>query len=227
MSEKMTVECINLIMIAASKKKLVLAGLITFFVLLSSFTLVTTTAGEEGGANCILCHDIDGSAGQGKLVNFTAMNSTNSLHKNLNSARNTSLPAANKKCWACHGDGSEPSSGHPENYKTPHTCVDCHITRHLPSLDNCDICHVAMPGLDRPITIIKYVNQHYWNGTSIKTNAVTSCMDCHNKSEMMLGLNLDPDGAGTVYGGVNGGNNSSSHYGLKRSDLRVGSNDNC
>ena len=209
------------------QKKLVLVRLIIFFVLLSSFVLVTTTAGE-GGANCILCHDINGSAGQGKLVNFTAMNSSDAIHKNLN--RNTTspsgYPSANFKCWACHGDGSEPPANeHPGNYKTPYICTYCHIEIHeSPVYLPCSgICHVVTFGSNTPIaTIIKHVDEHYWNGTSIKTNAVTSCMDCHNKSEMMLGLNLDPDDAGTVYGGANGGNNSTSHYGKKRSDLRSG-----
>jgi len=44
---------------------------------------------------------------------------------------------------------------------------------------------------------------------------------------MMIG-SFDPDGAGTVYGGANGGNASSSHYGRKRTDYpQQGTNEYC
>jgi nitrate reductase cytochrome c-type subunit len=165
-----------------------------------------------GGPDCIGCHGLGGSAGPGRLVNTTAMNSTESLHRNLNSGLVTSLPAENRKCWACHGDGTQPT-GHPPNYRTPYRCPDCHVPSSTRNLNF------------TPQTILT-VTQHYWNGTSIKTGAVTSCYDCHNKTEMMQ-VNVDPDGAATVYGGMNGGNNSSSHYGIKRPDLRTGSSDNC
>ncbi|MDO9096519.1 MAG: hypothetical protein Q7U60_00135, partial [Candidatus Methanoperedens sp.] len=161
--------------------------------------------GSSGGANCTACHNIGGSAGTGKLVNFTAMNDSLSIHKNLNSGASTSLPAENKKCWACHGNGSEPGSGHPTTYKTPYKCEDCHVTR-----QNLNYT---------PNSTLLNVTQHYWNGTNISTS-VNSCYACHNRSEMMVGTNLDPDGAGTaVYSGANGGNNSTSHYGKKRNDM--------
>jgi hypothetical protein len=45
---------------------------------------------------------------------------------------------------------------------------------------------------------------------------------------MMLAANLDPDGAGSVYGGANGGSGSTSHYGSKRTDFPAqGTNDYC
>jgi len=171
--------------------------------------------GQSGGANCTNCHNVGGSAGSGKLVNFTAMNDTNALHKNLNSLASTSLPAQNKKCWACHGNGSEPSaSSHPTNYQSPSKCVDCHVNR-----TNLNYT---------PNSTLLNVTQHYWNGTSIDTAAANTCYDCHNKSEMMLGA-FDPDGAGGVYSGANGGNGSSSHYGKKRADYSSiqGTNNYC
>ncbi len=171
--------------------------------------------GVAGGANCVGCHNIGGIAGPGRLVNVSAMNNADAIHNNLNSGAVTSLPAENKKCWACHGSGSEPGKDHPSNYKTPYRCVDCHI----PS---------AGQNTNFTPNSILNVTQHYWNGTSIKTSAVTSCYDCHNKNEMMLGQNLDPDGSASVYGGANGGSNSTSHYGKKRSDYPVqGTNDYC
>ncbi|NJD51783.1 MAG: hypothetical protein FIB07_02845, partial [Candidatus Methanoperedens sp.] len=161
--------------------------------------LHNVSQGQDGGPDCIGCHN--SAIGGGKQVNFTAMNGTEAVHKDLNSnASNGGLSDENKKCWACHGDGSQPS-GHPARYKTPSNCADCHINSSIP--------FAALQ-----------VSQHYWNGTSIASAATTSCYDCHNKSEMMLGANLDPDGAGSVYGGANGGSGSSSHYGKKRADYK-------
>ncbi len=162
--------------------------------------------GVAGGANCTNCHNIGGSAGAGRLLNLSAMNDTNAIHRSLNSGATTALPAENKKCWACHGSGSEPASGHPSRYKTPYNCTDCHV-----------------PGANQNLNFtpqsLLNVTEHYWNGTDIDTSSITSCYSCHNRTEMMLGTNLDPDGAASVYGGANGGSNSSSHYGRKRTDM--------
>jgi hypothetical protein len=172
--------------------------------------------GQAGGANCTGCHNIGGSAGAGKLVNISAMNDANAIHSGLNSGAITSLPAENKKCWACHGNGSEPGSGHPSTYKNPYRCPDCHVPDAGQNLKF------------TPNNTLLSVTQHYGNGTSISTSAAASCYDCHNKTEMMLGANLDPDGAGSVYGGANGGSGSASHYGKKRTDYPAqGTNDYC
>jgi hypothetical protein len=159
----------------------------------------------QGSGDCVSCHDVTVGAITGALINASAMNTTDSIHKDLNKDATlveTANPA-NKKCWACHGNGSEPT-GHPANFKSPATCIDCHAgnnTNFTPSN-----------------TILK-VSEHYWNGDQIKTQAVSSCYVCHNKSEMLIAAN-DPDqGLGDINGGINGGNNSTSHYGKKRSDL--------
>ncbi|MDD5614911.1 MAG: hypothetical protein PHH85_01780, partial [Candidatus Methanoperedens sp.] len=170
--------------------------------------------GIAGGANCTNCHDVGGSAGAGRLINSTAMN--NGIHSNLNSGTSSpsGYPSSNFKCWACHGNGSEPGTVHPANYKNPYNCTSCHIQG-------------AGQNLNFTPTSILNVSQHYWNGTSITTAAATSCYVCHNLSEMMLG-SFDPDGAGSVYAGTNGGNNSTSHYGRKRTDYPIqGTNDYC
>src|SRR5660397_54989 len=44
-----------------------------------------------GGPNCIGCHDKGGIEGSGRLVNTTAMNSSNSLHSTLNNGISTCL----------------------------------------------------------------------------------------------------------------------------------------
>ncbi len=173
--------------------------------------LHNAATGTAGGANCTNCHNIGGTAGTGKLVNFTAMNDTSAIHRNLNINAAISDPnySVNRKCWACHGNGSEPGNSHPTNYKSPYNCTNCHVQG------------IGQNFNYTPNNTILNVTQHYWNGTNISTPAATSCYSCHNRSEMMLGISLDPDGNGTVYGGANGGNNSTSHYGKNRTDLRT------
>ncbi|MCZ7361887.1 MAG: hypothetical protein O8C58_00875, partial [Candidatus Methanoperedens sp.] len=86
--------------------------------------------GVSGGRNCTNCHNVGNTPpSSGALVNFSAMNGTSAIHKNLNNQdiTNTSVPAENRKCWACHGNGSDPGDKHPANYKTPYKCVDCHV----------------------------------------------------------------------------------------------------
>jgi len=175
------------------------------------------------------CHDLGGIALVSR-VNVTAANDNNEIHKNLNSgasaSNGTAYYANNKRCWFCHGDdGAEPTTlnAHPSRYKTPRRCPDCHLplsmggNNHNNGLTGCN-CHFNIP---YPL------RSHLWNGTNIFTPAVTTCYDCHNKSEMLIPA-YDPDnGSGAVYGGLNGGNNSASHYGRKRADLRIGISTNC
>lgn len=164
----------------------------------------------NGGPDCVSCHDIGGSAPQ--HVNVTAMNNDNDIHKNLNSISSIN----NGKCWACHGNGSAPTN-HPSNYKVPRVCEDCHFSpaSHNQGLPRC-LCHWNIP---------MHLTEHFSFGTDIKTPGASSCYDCHNKTEMLV-YNNDPD-TGDIYGGLNGGNSSPSHYGLKRTDMRVGVNENC
>ena len=155
--------------------------------------------------DCISCHDIGGIAGTGRIINSSAMNDSNAIHRNLNNGVITNLSPENKKCWACHGNGQEYGDGHPPNYKTPYRCPDCHVPSPSQNFNF------------TPPSILNVI-QHYWNGTNIITSNVSTCYDCHNKNEMMLG-EFDPDGQVTgVYNGSNGGNGSSSHYGKKRTD---------
>ncbi|MBU3966289.1 MAG: hypothetical protein KKG76_02780 [Euryarchaeota archaeon] len=196
-------------------------------------TNIVTQGDGDGGPDCVSCHDIGGSAPA--HVNVTAMNDNNEIHKNLNSGARASNPTAyyanNKRCWACHanenGNGSEPlSNNHPSNYKTPRRCADCHLPLFMggdnhnqfpnPDYSGCTVCHFNIP---------LYLRAHFSNGINILTPNATTCYDCHNKTEMLVYAN-DPD-TGSVYGGVNGGNNSPSHYGLKRNDMRIGGNANC
>jgi predicted CxxxxCH...CXXCH cytochrome family protein len=161
------------------------------------------------GPDCKSCHDIGGIA-TGKLVNFSAMNATDAIHKNLNSLASATVDAENKKCWACHTiNGTQPqeSSNHSivNRYANPYNCTDCHVQGAGQNLNY------------TPNTTLLNVTRHYLNGGIIDTPSAATCYDCHNKTGMMIAA-YDPD-RGTVYGGINGGNNSSSHYGSKRADL--------
>ncbi|MFZ3058253.1 MAG: carboxypeptidase regulatory-like domain-containing protein [Candidatus Methanoperedens sp.] len=163
------------------------------------------------GPDCKSCHDIGGIA-TGKLVNFSAMNSTDAIHKNLNSLASATVDVENKKCWACHtANGTQPleSSNHSvvNRYTNPYNCTDCHIQGAGQNFNY------------TPNTTLLNVTQHYWNGNKIATLNADTCYDCHNKTVMMITA-YDPDsGTGNVYGGTNGGNNSTSHYGRKRADM--------
>lgn len=119
----------------------------------------TVVAVTTGGPDCKACHNIGGSAP--KLINFSIAN--NSGHKNLNSGASSTVGVDNKKCWACHGDGTQPS-GHPSNYKTPVPCENC---------------HTGTGGYSAPL-----VKEHIQNGDEVKTTAI--CMICHNNSGMFL-----------------------------------------
>ncbi len=118
----------------------------------------SVSALTSGGADCKSCHDTGGMAP--KHVNFSDANSTGAVHKNLNSGASATVNVENKKCWSCHGDGTQPASGHPSNYTTPKKCTDCHLSG-VPKVDN---------------HILNGVN----NGVNISTNV--SCENCHNNS---------------------------------------------
>jgi hypothetical protein len=95
-----------------------------------------------------------------------------SIHANLNSGATNTTPltdSIDKACWACHGDGSEPSE-HPATYKSPKVCEDC---------------HTGTTQFNAPL-----VAEHFYAGEDLVVNA--GCQDCHSKSEM-LNTNSDPD----------------------------------
>lgn len=118
-------------------------------------------------------------------------------------------------CYYCHGDVKHNSTtlGIVNNLLAPTNVRNGTTT----TTTWCADCHVSGAGNFIPASILT-VSQHYWNGTSIDTAGVTSCYSCHNRTEMMVG-SFDPDGPASVYGGANGGNESVSHYGKRRSDM--------
>ncbi|MEE8168538.1 MAG: hypothetical protein V3T58_06670, partial [Candidatus Hydrothermarchaeales archaeon] len=165
--------------------------------------------GVAGGRNCTQCHDLSGSAP--KHVNISAINSSNAIHNNLNSGSvDAGVDPRNRICWACHGTGDDPGSGHPAEYKNPWTCYDCHVE------GGANYGNYAGA---------KNVSEHFNNATDVNVSKYTgdvnfSCVSCHyGKSEMILLASAvnDPDtGSFTIYSTYDGGNVSASHYGKKR-----------
>ncbi len=153
--------------------------------------------GVGGGNNCISCHDIGASLAPD--IDFNATQDTSAAHRNLNSNVVTSLPAENKKCWACHTtNGQEPPAGdHPQGYNTPKLCEDCHTT-----------------GLfGAPL-----VKEHFKNGEDVKvTNA--DCWNCHSLGENQVS-NLDFEKP-SHYTSVDNNKSYASHYVKVRSDLQA------
>jgi hypothetical protein len=177
--------------------------------------------GVAGGANCTSCHDIGGSAPV--KVNVSAMNSTNAIHAQLNNRtgdNGTDVPSAtsdqnNRKCWACHSNGTNPEEGHNKTvYKDPWTCPDCHVNTTSPIYGK----------FNWSARTITDVTEHFLGGSDIQAATTssankTSCIDCHQNTsiwEMLLpnaSVN-DPDtGSFDPYGTGGGGNLSASHYG--------------
>ncbi|MCX9025575.1 MAG: S-layer protein domain-containing protein [Candidatus Methanoperedens sp.] len=127
-----------------------------------------------GGANCINCHDINGSgAPQDKRI--TASSMKQGVHANLNSnaTNSTSLDPLNKACWACHGNGSEPA-GHPLTYKTPKNCNnnDCHSISQSQYNETMIYSHFQNASL----------NSNPNNVTNYNITTTEQCQNCHINS---------------------------------------------
>jgi hypothetical protein len=177
--------------------------------------------GVAGGINCTSCHDLGGSAPV--KVNVSAMNSTNAIHAQLNNRTDdngTAISSAtsdqnNRKCWACHSNGTNPEDGHNKSvYKDPWTCPDCHV-------NTSSMIYNTLNWSARTVTT---VTEHFLGGSDIQAAASssankTSCADCHQNTSIwqMLLPNAtvdDPDtGSFDPYGTGGGGNMSASHYG--------------
>gem|GEM_PF-7096833 len=156
-----------------------------------------------GGPDCLKCHGLGGIAP--KHIDANALGQ--SIHARLNAtAVNTTTNVLNSACWACHGDGTQPASGHPAQYKTPKVCADC---------------HVGSPQFNAPL-----VSEHFKNGADIQaakgasTNTL-SCIACHEQVAGMVLTNNDPDtGSFDADGsGTRGGPNSPYHYGQLPANL--------
>ncbi|NJD76963.1 MAG: hypothetical protein FIB08_07700, partial [Candidatus Methanoperedens sp.] len=136
---------------------------------------------QGGSQDCVLCHDTGGSgAPPDKRIDVSAIKQ--SVHRNLNNASiNTTLlsDTIDKACWACHGDGTEPLTGHQSNYATPYSCGDCHNrTSNLIYTNLSLILNLSA----------KKVHEHlqapYYEQISSTVNSTNAdCNGCHDKSK--------------------------------------------
>src|SRR3990172_8367398 len=173
--------------------------------------------GIAGGPNCLECHNLN-SPNAPAHINFTAANE--SVHFGMNSINATSqgYAAVIGSCWACHSSTGLVTSGHPDRYKTPKTCTECH----LGTGTNNESAYNAL-----------VVTQHFYSGNSIKagnsSSNISSCITCHENVPEMLLVNNDPDTGSFIGDGIRltGGNRSFYHYGNPRPDIRTGISDNC
>jgi hypothetical protein len=146
-----------------------------------------------------------------------------------------------RRCWACHSNGSAPpldvNDGMGLNWTTPWLCPDCHLRS---GSQFSTYFQTGNAGTDA-IRAFAIVSEHFVNGSDIRassnvvvagnlsansSNSIAgSCVNCHNRSEMLLDnfdadfgtanwANYVGDGDGNI-----GGPNSFYHYGKNRSKL--------
>jgi cytochrome c553 len=152
-------------------------------------------------------------------INFTAANLSVHNGTNSNNATQQGYAPIIGACWACHDTDGNVTSGHPDRYKAPKTCSECHLGS---GTYNASAYNALI------------VSEHYYNGAQIKagnsTSNISSCINCHeNVSEMIL-YNNDSDTGSFSGDGIrlSGGNMSFYHYGANRTaDLRIGASANC
>lgn len=136
--------------------------------------------GSSGSTDCAVCHDTGGSAP--RIINFSVFKI--SVHKDLNNnAKNTTVLSelADKACWACHGNGTEPS-GHPARYRTPRECSN-------------DDCHALNQSFRAPMIYSHFkeasLNNNPANATNYNISTRASCESCHSNSLNAQGININ------------------------------------
>ncbi|MCL7412594.1 MAG: hypothetical protein M8353_03130 [ANME-2 cluster archaeon] len=169
---------------------------------------VNITSG--GGPDCISCHDVNKPYAT-RYVDVGALNgSKNSnlaIHRQLNS--NMSLTAItttgnpnNSICWGCHDSTGYVTSGMGDRFENPYTCYDCHGG--TPPYANVS---------EAPTVYVHFVNGSLKAASNASDNT-SSCLYCHNASEMQVSFNEGTDSFNSTI-------SLASHYGKQRTDLRT------
>ena len=165
--------------------------------------------GAGGDANCISCHDIGGT-GANRKINNSDMNKGVHAGLNKNATNSTGVSAENKKCWGCHtSNGSEPGDmGDRSSGSNGYKCYDCHNLTGKPYAN---------------VGSAPDVSEHFINGSVIKTanatNNLSSCLGCHNLTEMKVSYNEGD--------GYSSNSSLASHYGKPGLDLRKDNSTDC
>ncbi|PWB55571.1 MAG: hypothetical protein C3F06_02225 [Candidatus Methanoperedenaceae archaeon] len=137
---------------------------------------------EGGGTDCVLCHDMGGS-GATKHIDASAIKQ--GVHRNLNNGTVNStilLDPIDKACWACHGDGTEPTGQHPTNYRTPYLCGDCHNRT-----ANLSFTNISIISNINKSKVSEHIQPPYFeqiNSALVDSNA--NCEGCHDKSKVVF-----------------------------------------
>ena len=84
--------------------------------------------GIAGGPDCIRCHDLETGLNAPVGINFTAANASVHAGMNSNNAMIQGYASIIGACWACHDTDGNVTSGHPDRYKMPKNCTDCHLS---------------------------------------------------------------------------------------------------
>jgi cytochrome c553 len=136
---------------------------------------------QGGGPDCVFCHDINGNgAPLDKRIDASSIKQ--GVHRNLNNGViNTTVlsDTIDKACWACHGNGTEPGQ-HPDNYKTPYMCADCHnATYSLNFTDPSKISNLTTR------KVYEHIQPPYYQEiNSILNSSNATCTGCHNMSRI-------------------------------------------
>jgi hypothetical protein len=135
-----------------------------------------------GGPDCISCHDVSGTgAPSNKRIIASSMKL--GVHKNMNSnaANSTAIDSLNKACWACHGEGIEPT-GHPLRYRTPRECSN-------------DDCHSISQSFNAPMVYSHFkdaeLNSNPNKVLNYNVSTNNSCESCHSNSLSAQSDNLN------------------------------------
>jgi hypothetical protein len=185
------------------------------------------TAG--GTPDCVDCHDIGKSTAPD--VDISVMNASPAIHGLLNNGStdpgNTSDPNQqydwnNRRCWACHSNGSVPPSGMGLNYLTPWLCYDCHsnTTGGITDASSDVTSNYSAPA------VYAHIPQNAMNsvtGSADRTNITTSvqCWFCHNRS--VLNSNDSEEGVRLTNYSIS----NVSHYGTNQSLINTTNCDWC
>jgi hypothetical protein len=130
------------------------------------------------GEDCVSCHYFK------TAPRIDAWAIKQGVHGNLNNNATNSTVLSDpvvKACWACHGNGTETSGQHPDNYSKPYSCENCHNrTYNLTSTDASRI-----PDLTTR-KVSEHIQPPYFDQiNSTVNNSNANCEGCHDKSKVI------------------------------------------
>lgn len=140
---------------------------------LTSALFIHNVGAGGGGPDCMSCHDSrGGGAPADKRIDIVSFNK--GVHNGLNNG-------SNGACWACHGDGTQPT-GHPAGYKSPRKCSN-------------DECHSLDQKFRAPMVYSHFrnasLNDNPTNTINYNITTNNDCQVCHANSVYSQGRNIN------------------------------------